>query len=133
MAKKLIIRDGTKILGTLSSGLGDNVLTIDAASREVGSIPPIDVTGFIPTALTDSYIIVGSSSNIATPRLMTGQVTINNLGVSSISPDTITNTHVNSAAGIVYSKLNLTGGIINTDISVAANITRTKIANGTAY
>jgi hypothetical protein len=45
--------------------------------------------------------------------------------------DSITNTHINSAAAISYSKLNLAAGIVNTDISSLANIARNKLGTGT--
>ncbi len=130
MSKKIVIRGGQKILGSLDSGLGDPILTKDETSKEIGQIPAIDSSTFLSTSLTSGYLIVGNSSNIATPRQITGAISFNDLGVTSISADYITNTHVNSAAGILYSKLNLTASIINSDIAAAANITRTKIANG---
>ncbi len=133
MSKKLVIRGGTKLLGALDSGLGDPILTRDDTSKEVGSISAIDSSTFLSTALTSGYLIVGNSSNIATPRQVTGHVSISDLGVINLASNVITNTHVFSAAGIAYSKLNLTASIINTDIAAAANIARTKIANGNTY
>lgn len=46
----------------------------------------------------------------------------------AIASDSITNTHINSAAGIVYSKLNLSSSIVNADIANGAAIAYTKLA-----
>jgi hypothetical protein len=45
-----------------------------------------------------------------------------------IANDTIVNADVNSAAGITYGKLSLTGGVVNTDISNTAAISLGKLA-----
>lgn len=46
----------------------------------------------------------------------------------SVAADSITNTEINSAAGIVYSKLNLTGGIVNADVNASAGIVYSKLS-----
>lgn len=46
---------------------------------------------------------------------------------ADIISDSITNTHINSAAAIEYSKLNLTGGIVNADIASGAAIALDKL------
>lgn len=46
----------------------------------------------------------------------------------AIAADSITNTYINSAAGIVYSKLNLSSSIVNADIANGAAIAYTKLA-----
>lgn len=130
--KKLIIRNGIKLTQTPSSGTGDPVLTRNASGGEMRVVPAIDLSSYVSNSLTSAYLLVGSSSNIATPRAITGQVTISNLGVTSITADTITNAHINSGAGITYSKLALTNSIVNADIAAAANIVRTKLVSGTA-
>jgi len=128
--KQTVIRKGLTILGNLSSGIGDPVLTRDAADKSVGTINPIDPSSYLTTALTNGYILIGNGSNLATPVLPTGAITFSNTGVSSIAADVITNNNINSAAAIAYSKLNLTLQIKNADIAVAAAITRTKLATG---
>lgn len=133
MAKKVVIRGGVNLLGGLGSGLGDPILTRDETSKEVGKIPPIDTTSFVPTNLPDGYILIGNSSNVATPRQVTGMLTLSDIGTATITANTITNAHINGAAGISYSKLNLTNSIVNNDISAIAAITRTKIANGNIW
>ena len=46
-----------------------------------------------------------------------------------IANDTIVNTDINSSAGIVYSKLNLSNSITNNDISSSAGIAVSKLAS----
>lgn len=132
MAGQLVIRNGAKLLGSLPSGTGDNILTLDASTKDVGSIPTIDTSTYLTNSLSSGYLLVGNSSNVATPRQITGQVTFSNTGVASIAADTITNANVNTGAAITYSKLSLTNSIVNNDIATNANITRTKLAAGTA-
>ncbi|MGE4170727.1 MAG: beta strand repeat-containing protein [Candidatus Margulisiibacteriota bacterium] len=46
---------------------------------------------------------------------------------AKIVDDTITNSDINSAAGIAYSKLNLAGSVVNSDISSSAGIAYSKL------
>lgn len=99
-------------------------------------------TTFQPTGLTSAHILVGNGSGVATDVAMSGDVGIDNTGNTTIqsavvtgakiASNTITNSNINSAAAIAYSKLNLTGSIVNADIATSAAIVITKIANGTA-
>lgn len=57
------------------------------------------------TALTDGYLYVGNSSNVATGVQFTGDVTISNTGVTSIAAGSIVNADINASAAIAYSKL----------------------------
>lgn len=125
----LVIRNNVKLITDPIDGTGDDLLTRNSTTKELGSISPIDTSTFLTSTLQTGYFLIGNA-NIATPTLITGQVTFTSLGVSSISADTITNTHINSGAGIVYTKLNLSNSIINTDINSAAGINRSKLANG---
>lgn len=61
--------------------------------------------GSLSNVLADGRIFVGSAANVATPRLMSGDVTISNTGVSSISAGVIVNAMVDAGAGIEFSKL----------------------------
>lgn len=128
--KRLNIRGGLNIKASLSSGAGDPVLTRDNASTEVGSIPPVDTSSYLSSSLTAGQIYVGNNSNIAEARIVTGDITLNSLGTMDINNGSILNQHVANNAGILYSKLILTGGIVNSDINTGAAIDRTKIANG---
>lgn len=130
MANDIVIRGGIKITSNLALGTGEDLLTRNSTTKEVGYVPAVDETNFLTNALTSGRIIVGNASDIATAVQMSGAVTISNTGVTSISADVITNNNINSAAGIEYSKLYLENSIINADISAAANIARNKLADG---
>ncbi len=56
-------------------------------------------------ALTNSHILVGNVSNQPADVAMTGDITITNAGVTSISNGTIVNADINAAAAIALSKL----------------------------
>jgi hypothetical protein len=56
-------------------------------------------------ALTSAYVYVGNSSNLATAVALTGDVTINNTGVTSIAAGSIVNADISASAAIDYSKL----------------------------
>jgi hypothetical protein len=131
MAKKVVIRGGQKILGTLASGVGDPVLTKNTSTNDVTVVPAVDTSTFISKTLPQGQILIGNASNLASAVTPIGQVLINFNGVTSITSDSITNDQINSLAGIAYSKLNLTGSITNNDINSAAGIARTKLATGT--
>src|SRR5690348_5729593 len=98
--KGTVIRQGVTVLGSLGAGTGDPILTRDNTTKEVGEVPAIDTSTFLSTALSSSYLIVGNASNIATPRQITGSVVFNATGVTSISPNVITNTEIFSGANI---------------------------------
>lgn len=129
-SKNIVLRNGIRVLGTLSSGVGDDLLSINATNKSIRKISPIDTSVYLTKALTSSYVLVGNSSDLATAVNVTGDVIISNTGVTSIVADRITNAQINSGAGIIYSKLNLTNSIVNNDIAALAGITRTKIATG---
>lgn len=133
MAGSLVIRTGLTIVGSLPSGTGDPQLTVDAASKQVGSIPSVDPSSYLSTALPNGQIFVGNGSNLAAAVTATGAISITNAGVVTLNSGIVFNSNINALAAIDYSKLNLAGGIINNDINAAASIARTKIANGTAY
>lgn len=56
-------------------------------------------------ALSSAQILLGSGSNVATATTMTGDITINNTGVTNISSNVIMDADINSAAAIAFSKL----------------------------
>jgi len=132
MAKKSIIRGGQKLLGTLGNGTGEDILTI-SADKTFNKISSGTPATYLTNALTSAYLLVGSVSDVATPRAITGDVLISNTGVTSIASGVIVNDDIAGGAAIAYSKLALTNSIVNADIATAANITRSKLAAGTAY
>jgi hypothetical protein len=64
-------------------------------------------------ALPNGQILVGNGSGIATAVAMSGDVTISNTGVTSITAGAIVNADINASAAIAFSKLaSLTSGQI---------------------
>jgi hypothetical protein len=59
---------------------------------------------------------------------MSGDITINNTGVSAIGNGVIINNDINVSAGIVYSKLSLSNSIVNGDINSSAGIVYSKLS-----
>lgn len=62
-------------------------------------------TGPISDALANGLIWIGNTLNMAQARLMTGDVTISNIGVTSISPEVIVNGDISPSAAIQVTKL----------------------------
>lgn len=56
-------------------------------------------------SLPSTQILVGSSGNVATPRAVTGDITISNTGVVGIASGVIVNADVNASAAIAGSKI----------------------------
>lgn len=110
-----------------NGGGGNNVLGTDSSDNLVynGVVVP---TGL--ATLADGKIWIGSAGNLPVAQTPTGDVTITNAGITAIGAGKIVDAQINASAAIAYSKLNLSGSIINTDIFSSAAIDATKIANG---
>lgn len=155
MAKTTVLRGAVKFKEiSLTQSLTNRILSI-ASDGTLTDRPAIDTSLLLTTTLPSAQILVGNGSNIATAVAMSGDITINNAGVTAIGAGVIVNADVNAAAAIAYSKLNLVGSIVNTDINasaaiaysklnlatsivnadvaVAAAIVRTKLASGNNY
>lgn len=133
-----VIRLSTQSLGigfrnTLNSA--DLILTTNASNM-------LTFNGVIlgpPTALLDGHIYVGNSMNQPADVAMSGDVTIIDTGVTTISNGAITNAKVNAAAAIALSKLaavsafqwvtGTSGGVLN-GTSVTANRAVASDSNG---
>tara|TARA_R110000868_G_C10972576_1_gene770488 strand:+ start:23627 stop:24667 length:1041 start_codon:yes stop_codon:yes gene_type:complete len=76
--------------------------THDATNETFDALAP---SGGLSNTLQSAHIFVGSGANVATDRAMTGDISINNTGVTAIAADVIVNADVNSAAAIDFSKL----------------------------
>lgn len=64
-------------------------------------------------ALPDGQVLIGSPANIATAQAVTGDITMDSSGVTSISAGAIVNADISASAAISYSKLaTLTAGNI---------------------
>ena len=85
-------------------------------------------------SVPNTQVIVGNSSGKAAAVAMSGNATITNAGVvtvGSVASGAITNAMVNNSAAIAYSKLNLTGAILNADL--AGSIAEGKLAGSIPY
>lgn len=84
-----------------------------------GAILDADLAGSISfsklATLSSGNLLVGSVGNVATSVAVTGDVTISNAGVTAIGASKVTNTML--AGSIAYSKLSLTGAILNADLA----------------
>lgn len=128
----LVIRNGVTILGSLPSGAGNPQATI-STTGVLGTVLATDLSVYLSSTLANGAILVGNASNIATVVTPSGNVTMTNSGVFTIAPGVILNSHINSLAGIQYTKLSLSNSIVNADINTAAAIARNKTASGNAY
>jgi|GEM_PF-2096147 len=97
------------------TGSPDQLLGTDGT----GALSFTSKTNFMSGALTSGQIFVGSATNVATGVAMTGDVGINNTGVT-----TIANGAVSGGTGGKISD----GTITNADISASAAIAGTKVA-----
>lgn len=70
-------------------------------------------------ALPSTNILVGNASNVPTAVAMSGHATLSNAGVLSISSGVIVNSHINTSAGINFSKLE--NGLALSVLGVAGN------------
>lgn len=102
---------------------GDNVLGVNGSDQLVYNGSPLEFN-----ALPSGDIFVGSASGVATAVAMTGDIGINNTGVTAIQSGVIVNADINASAAIAYSKLNLMGQIVNNDIGSSASIAYSKLA-----
>lgn len=100
---------------TYGSASAVPVLNIDAKGRIISaSTTSISGVSTIGSSLSSGNIIVGSASNLAASLAMSGDISINNLGATSIGNSKVTNTML--AGSIAAAKL------IGTDINTLGTI-----------
>lgn len=93
---------------TISS---DYTLTMPADAGSLSQVLTTNGSGtltwesVIPNILTSGNILVGNGSNVPTDVAMSGDVTIDNTGTTSISSGVIVNDDINASAGINFSKM----------------------------
>lgn len=109
-----------------NAGSGNNVLSTDASDNLVWNGTIIS-SGF-GLGLADGKIWIGSSGGLPVAQTLTGDVTVSDVGLTSIGALKIVNAQVSNSAAIAYSKLSLTGSIVNNDIYASAGITYSKLA-----
>lgn len=96
-------------LGNASTGIvwrnalnnGDLGLTVNSSNQLTFNGAPIAAS----SSLTDSHIYVGNASNQPNDVAMTGDIAIDNAGVTSIGTGVIVDADVNASAAIALSKL----------------------------
>lgn len=106
-----------------------NELTVTTIKNPAGS------TATVGTVLTNSHVLVGNASNVATDVAMSGDITISNAGVTAIGSAKvllanlaagITPSHVVKYAGKItwsgngVSKAATIAGVVSTDVVVAS-------------
>jgi hypothetical protein len=125
------IADGTIIAADIADGSVTSAKILD------GTIVNADINASAGIALsklatgTAGHVIVNNASGVPTSTAISGDVTIDSTGNIQIASDKIVNADINTAAAIVYSKLNLASSIVNSDISSSAAIEQGKIADAT--
>lgn len=127
----LTIVDGTNAV----IGSGTTIQVTVASSGVDGYLSGTDWDTFnnkLSTSLTSANIFVGNGSNVATGVSVTGDIAIDNAGVTSISSGVIVNADVNASAAIALTKLAATTAsrALASDASgfiVASSVTDTEL------
>lgn len=101
---------------------GNDTLGVNALDQLTYNGSPLEFN-----ALTSAHIFVGNGANVATDVPMTGDIGIDNTGLTTIQPGVIVNADINASAAIAYGKLNLSGSIANSDIFSGAAIAYSKL------
>ena len=118
--------------GTYGSATQVPSITVDAKGR-VTNVSNTTITGVSPvgSAMLSGKIIVGDASNIASIVDMTGDVTIDNTGNTTIGLDKVTTSKILSG-NVTYSKIqNVTTGKILGRVSVGNGIVEEVATTGT--
>lgn len=97
----LRLPNAAQIVWRNAIGNADLVLTVDASNQLLFNGVPIGAT----SSLTDGHIYVGNALNQPADVAMTGDITITNTGVTAIGAGKVTNTMIQTAAGIALNKL----------------------------
>jgi len=90
--------------------------------RENGITKQFSNTDTIDTPLTSAHIFVGSVGNVATDVAMSGDVTINNTGVTDISAGVIIDNDINASAAINAIKI-ANGSVSNSEFECLNGVT----------
>jgi len=86
-----------------AAGIEQSKLALDITNSEINAGAQIDYSKL--AALTDGNILVGNASNVPTSVNPTGDIDIDNAGVTSINPGVIVDADINGTAAIALSKL----------------------------
>lgn len=80
-----------------------------SAANVQAAIDELDIEK-LPTNLNSGEVYIGNGANQATSVPISGDATLSNTGDLQIVNNIITNAHINSAAGIAFSKISITDG-----------------------
>lgn len=125
--------------GTIQAGTGlaysGNTLNVNLGAGIVEL--PSDEVGLDLHSSSGLFLTLdGSTANATNAAQLSVKLDGSTLAKSGnglkVADDSISNVHINSAAAISYSKLNLSSSIVNADIAAAAAIARSKLASGSA-
>ncbi|KKN22915.1 hypothetical protein LCGC14_0910250 [marine sediment metagenome] len=99
-----------------------------------GSTLKVGASGVALADLTDTYILVGNGSNVATGVVVSGDVTISNLGAISIGATKVVDAMINDdvATGLAGDGISASGGVLALDLNeltaVAVDVSADSIA-----
>lgn len=110
------------ITGTVGALLGDVFIRVlQAGPSQDGYLSSDDWNTFnaaVGDTLNSAQLLVGSVTNVATAQTITGDVTINNTGVTFISAGVIVNADVSATASIAFTKME---AFLEVDLITATN------------
>jgi hypothetical protein len=120
------------ITGTVSSDLtaGASITTAIAA----GVVVNVDINASAAIAhsklanITAGQVLLGNASNVPTATALTGDVTVNNTGVTAISAGVIVDADVNASAAIAGTKISPNFGTQTVDTSGLASLSNLMLA-----
>jgi hypothetical protein len=120
------------ITGTVSSDLtaGASITTAIAAgvvvNADINASAAIDHSKL--ANITAGQVLLGNASNVPTATALTGDVTVNNTGVTAISAGVIVDADVNASAAIAGTKINPNFGTQTVDTSGLASLSNLMLA-----
>ncbi len=90
----LTLADGGSLITS-----GAYAITLTASTTTNVTLPGVATQTLLNNVLTEAYLLIGNSSNVATGRAISGDITVTTLGVVSIGADKINTTHIDWGAG----------------------------------
>ena len=89
--------------GTAAVALSATLASGVVSNSNVNASAAIDFSKLAP--LTSAHFLIGNASNVATPQSISGDATVSNTGVLTISNGAIDDNKISASAGIDFSKL----------------------------
>jgi len=120
-ASRIVITDGSGFILAADTTTYPNLTELSYV-KGVTSAIQTQLDSKASSSLTDSHIFVGNGSNIATDVAMSGDVTINNTGVTDISAGVIIDNDINASAAINAIKI-ANGSVSNSEFECLNGVT----------